>query len=82
MRCGVLMAGIRIVYDNVLIMVYTVGEESNGDEDFDSGADRRAGIKTFKLTVARSHQQIVESTVLDYGGLRKWQTDIFVYNAL
>ena len=48
------MAGIRIVYDNVLIMVYTVGEESNGDEDFDSGADRRAGIKTFKLTVARS----------------------------
>ena len=28
------------------------------------------------------HQQIVEGTVLDYGGLRKWQTDIFVYNAL
>ena len=48
------MAGIRIVYDNVLIMVYTVGEESNGDEVFDLGADCRAGIKTFKLTVARS----------------------------
>ena len=54
MRCGVLIAGIRIVYDNVLIIVYMVGEESNGDEDFDLGADYRAGIKTFKLTMARS----------------------------
>ena len=34
------------------------------------------------LLLVPPHQQIVESTVLDYGGLRKWQTDIFVYNAL
>ena len=57
MRCGVLMAGIRIVYDNVLIIVYTVGEGSNKrdaatHEVVNSGADRRAGIKTF--TAARS----------------------------